>query len=639
MISSLRKALRRQRQRRAGALKHRRKTIRFWRVVAGLLGGLLLAAASTRAAQEAPEPRTVLYLEWGEAGRPAGQAMTHGFRETLHRESPEPVAVHSVGLELEQLRGPDHEAAIRDYLSRRYHGETLAAVVALGDSTVRCVLDWHAALWPGVPVVTGMVDPELARRVDEHPEMTGFTARIDVDGTLDVALALLPETKRVAVAAGSDSYVAVIERALAARRDQLEVIRLVDLSMAETERRVATLPSDAIVFYGAINRDGTGQAFTAARALERLAPMSNRPIFGFPSTYLGHGIVGGPILDLEMVGAEAARLLLRVLAGEPPRSVPVFEADTTRLLFDGRQLDRWGLSDSRLPAGSRVLFRKSTVWADYKEAILGGLAALTLQTVLIVALLAAMRRMRRAEAQLRGISGRLLAAQEDERRRIAQELHDDVSQRLALFAIELDQLAPGNSPSDADTRERARALGAKARSLSTEVHEIAYELHPAILDQLGLVPALRQFADQLSSRHGIPIGVAETEWPADVPRDVALVLYRVIQEALQNAMKHSWASEVRVALRGAPGGVSLTVSDSGRGFDPAVLGARGLGLAGMKERLRLVGGQLCIDSAVPGGTVIAAFVPIRTPPAPVEEEAFRADRIAHPDGKAPHPAR
>ena len=251
----------------------RTRTIPPRRIAAGLLGGLLLATAAVRAAPEAPEPRAVLFLEWGESGRPAGQALTRGFRETLLRESPEPVAVHSLGLELDRLGGPDAEAAIRDYLSRRYRATTLAAVVAVGNQTVRCVLDWKATLWPGVPIAAAMMDLDLASRVDEHPEMTGFTVHLDVDGTLDVALALLPETKRVAVAAGSDSYLAVIERALAARRNQLEVIDLVDLSMAETERRVAALPPDAIVFYGAINRDGAGQAFTAVRALERLAPV------------------------------------------------------------------------------------------------------------------------------------------------------------------------------------------------------------------------------------------------------------------------------------------------------------------------------------------------------------------------------
>ena len=321
--------------------------------------------------------------------------------------------------------------------------------------------------------------------------------------------------------------------------------------------------------------------------------------------------------------------------------MPVFEGGVSRPLFDGRQLDRWGLSDSRLPPGSQVLFRPLTTWQRHKGEILWILAALATQSVFIVALFAAVRRRRRAEAQLRGVSARLLTAQEEERSRIAQELHDDVSQRLALLAIELDELGPQGTPSAADTRERAKVLGAKARTLSTEVHQIAYELHPAILDQLGLVPALRQFADQIATRHGIAIDVTETAWPSRVPRDVALVLYRIGQEALQNATKHSGAGEVHVSLRGSPPGVTLMVSDAGGGFDADARSARGqLGLVGMKERLRLVDGQLRIDSSASAGTVVAAFVPVNAPfSPPVENEPVDADQIANADGKAPHPAR
>jgi signal transduction histidine kinase len=549
------------------------------------------------------------------------------------------VAVHSVGLELERLGGPEHEAAIRDYLHRRYGTERLDAVVVLGDPAVRCVLDWQATLWPGVPVVAALVDPVLARRVDEHPEMTGFTVRIDIDGTLDAALALLPETKRLAWVAGADDYRGVVDRVLAERRDRLDVIELVDLPIAETEDRLASLPPDTIVLYTAINRDGAGQAFTSVRALERLAPVTNRPIFSYPGTYLGHGIVGGSIVDLEAVGREAAHLALRVLSGESPAAMPVFEADLTRLLFDGRQMDRWGLSDSRLPAGSRVLFRKRTMWDDHKGTLLAALGGLGVQSVLIVALFVAMRRRRRAENQLRRLSGRMLSAQEGERRRIAQELHDDVSQRLALFAIELDELSSRSSGSDSGSRGQAGALSAKARSLSTDVHHIAYELHPAILDQLGLVPALRQFADQIATRHGIAVEVTEADWPRELPRDVSIALYRTVQEALQNVVKHSGAGEARVALRGSRKGVTLMVSDSGCGFDPEAAGVRmRLGLAGMRERLRLVRGELCIDSSPSDGTVVAAGIPVEALVPPPTVEPPEDDEITT-DVETPHPAR
>jgi signal transduction histidine kinase len=233
----------------------------------------------------------------------------------------------------------------------------------------------------------------------------------------------------------------------------------------------------------------------------------------------------------------------------------------------------------------------------------------------------------------------MLSAQEGERRRIAQELHDDVSQRLALFAIELDELCSRSSSSDSGSRAQAGALSAKARSLSTDVHHIAYELHPAILDQLGLVPALRQFADQIATRHGIAVEVTEADWPRELPRDVSIALYRTVQEALQNVVKHSGAGEARVALQGSRKGVTLMVSDSGRGFDPEAAGVRmRLGLAGMRERLRLVRGELCIDSSASDGTVVAAGIPVEALAPPLTAESPTDDEITT-DVETPHPAR
>ena len=161
----------------------------------------------------------------------------------------------------------------------------------------------------------------------------------------------------------------------------------------------------------------------------------------------------------------------------------------------------------------------------------------------------------RPRARLRHLSGRLITAQEEERSRIARDLHDDASQRLALLAIELDQL-------------QAQALADSARALSADLHRMAHQLHPAILDQLGLLPAARRFAAELAARHGVAVEVSSEGWPEALPRDVALVLYRVMQEALQNAVKHSGAARIEVAFRASGPELTLRVADQGRGFAP-----------------------------------------------------------------------
>lgn len=233
-------------------------------------------------------------------------------------------------------------------------------------------------------------------------------------------------------------------------------------------------------------------------------------------------------------------------------------------------------------------------WQEHRAVVVAAGVALLLQSLAITSLLIERRRRLSAEARLRQLSGRLIAAQEEERSRLARDLHDDASQRLALLAIELDQLP-------------ARELAESARALSGDLHRMAHQLHPAILDQLGLLPAARRFGEELQARHGISVEVTGDRWPERLPREAALVLYRVMQEGLQNAIKHSGAARVDVTFSGRGDELLLRVADRGRGFDPEQLfGAAGLGLAGMSERLRLVGGGLRVESSPDRGTILEA---------------------------------
>jgi signal transduction histidine kinase len=244
------------------------------------------------------------------------------------------------------------------------------------------------------------------------------------------------------------------------------------------------------------------------------------------------------------------------------------------------------------------------------------------------------RRRRRAESNLRRLSGRLLTAQEEERRRIARDLHDDVGQRLALLAIEAEEL-PARPPASPDgIGNRARDLATKAQGLASDIHRIAYELHPARLEHLGFPAAVRRFVEELRNRHGLAVDVVETDWPRDVPPDVALCLYRVTQEALQNVVRHSGAREARVSLEGHPDRLAVTVSDTGVGFEAGTRRAdRGLGLTGMQERLRLVGGTLVIDTTPRRGTRIQARVPRGVSPAATYDAEPGEDHA-----EAPRPA-
>jgi PAS domain S-box-containing protein len=223
------------------------------------------------------------------------------------------------------------------------------------------------------------------------------------------------------------------------------------------------------------------------------------------------------------------------------------------------------------------------------------------------------------QRELQLLTGRLLEAQEAERRRVARELHDDVNQSLALLTLEVDALARSCGEAPARAAEQAGQVAARLRELSSSVHDLSHRLHPSKLEHLGLVAAVGALCRELRQGHGLEVAFTPAPEPGDFPADVALCLYRIVQEALRNVIRHSGSRRAAVELTAADGAVCLRVSDDGSGFNPQAV-ADGLGLVSMRERLNLVGGLLTIESHPSGGTRIVARIP-PSPSAPSETVA------------------
>lgn len=216
-----------------------------------------------------------------------------------------------------------------------------------------------------------------------------------------------------------------------------------------------------------------------------------------------------------------------------------------------------------------------------------------------------------AEEALSTVSSRLIEAQEAERARIGRELHDNIGQRLALQALTLGQLKALASDDSSEIRRFVDVLQRQTAELRADVQALSHELHSARLQHLGVVAAMKGFCDELSEQQNVLIDFGHTGVPRNVPPAISLCLFRVLQEALHNAIRHSNARRFDVHLSGTTGAVQLAVRDEGRGFDPeAAVRGRGLGLTSMKERLKLVGGELIIESRVKQGTAVVARVPI-----------------------------
>lgn len=220
-----------------------------------------------------------------------------------------------------------------------------------------------------------------------------------------------------------------------------------------------------------------------------------------------------------------------------------------------------------------------------------------------------------AENTLRLLGGRLIAAQEEERKRIARDLHDDLNQRMALLSIGLEQVGQMLGGDNTDgLADRVNGLQKKALSISTEIHRMSYNLHPSKLEHLGLVPALNSFCYELSQSRGIEIEFSHKNVPSNLPPDTTLCIFRIAQEGLQNAAKHSGVSHFDIRLEGSEKSIELTISDEGCGFElNSKQMTKGLGFIGIKERLRLVGGDMNIESGPGRGTRIVVSVPVNDP--------------------------
>jgi signal transduction histidine kinase len=232
-----------------------------------------------------------------------------------------------------------------------------------------------------------------------------------------------------------------------------------------------------------------------------------------------------------------------------------------------------------------------------------------------------------AEEALSSVSRRLIEAQELERARIARDLHDDLSQRMALISISLAQFEHGMPDISSPARQQMRKIAEVVTEVSSEIHNLSHQLHPSKLDTLGLVASLEGLCRESSQQHNLGVQFVYHDIPGQIPKDVNLCLFRIVQEALRNVVKHSGAAEARVELYGHGDRIDLCISDSGAGFSTeSAKGDAGLGLISMHERVRLVRGHLSVESEPSRGTRIRVRVPLFATKAGVksEEKALKA---------------
>ena len=310
-------------------------------------------------------------------------------------------------------------------------------------------------------------------------------------------------------------------------------------------------------------------------------------------------LVGMSIFDFVATDSEREELrdYLNHLVNEQPPPTPYFRQKQTK---KGRTIDVQVAWAYKRDAQGRVTGFTSVI-TDVTERKHAQAALRDNQAEL-----------ERSRLELQALAGRLLTAQEDERRRISRELHDDINQRLALLTLEMEVLHQQLPRSRRATAERLGTLRDRVVELSDDVHRLAYQLHASILDDLGLPAALRSDVADFTRREGITVELQQPHVTEPIPPDVASCLYRVAQEALRNVAKHARAAHVTVSLESVTAGIKLAIADSGVGFD-ALCSQRhrsGLGVVGMQERVRLVNGRFSLTSHPGQGTRVEVWAPL-----------------------------
>jgi PAS domain S-box-containing protein len=703
---------------------------------------VLLACLLAQSTDAVPvkEVRRVLILHALGFSSPASILVDEEIRAALDK-APYQIELYSESMQGILFSDPVSQRELAQGYIRKYRDRRQDVVIAVSPTPIKFMARSGEKFAPTTPVVICAGSEDQLEGVMLDARFTGAWRIVEAAKTLEAALQLLPDTRHVVVVGGGvypydKRLVAIVREQLHSYESRFEVTYLTNLEMPALLEQLKRLPKHSIVLYTAISQDAAGTRFLdETQSLPLVVGAANAPVFVMEDTFVGQGTIGGYVTSYGDEGRVAGQLAVRILKGEKPQDIPIVN-DTNLYMFDWRALQRWGISENRLPSGSIVLNRKPSVWDAYRNYIIGTIFVVFAETLLVFALLWQRARRREVERSLReseerfrlvadtapaliwmsgwdkkctffnrgwlnftgrpidlelgdgwaegvhaedlqrcqdtytqafdrreqfrreyrlrrhdgeyrwildigvprlddegsfvgyigscvdltdrklaetalaSVSRRMIEAQEQERTRIARELHDDVGQRLALFSINLAQLHQGPSNA-AEIRSRAAELTNQISDIATDVQALSHRLHSSKLEYLGLATAMRSFCQEFGEQQKVEIDFEAHDLPSALSPEISLCFFRVLQEALHNSVKYSGVRHFEVRSWATPNEVHLTVSDFGCGFDVETAKAgRGLGLISMDERLKILNGTLSIESQLKRGTTVHAFVPL-----------------------------
>lgn len=567
---------------------------------------LLLVSAAMGASR-----KNVLILHEGSRLLPYQVLMAHEMQKDLTSTASLDVDIFEEYLDNWRLNADMSRSA--GALDVKYSGKKFDLIVADGSGALQLLLDHPPDILRDTPVIfVSVADFLLPPKLPSY--VTGISTHVDYTETLRLAQALQPGLQHVyyidSEPLTDTAKNEMLQSEFRSLRNQLDIVFWEQDALGELLRKVNNLPPHSAVLFDTYYADPDGQTYIPAQICALIATSANAPVYTTYQTMIGTGAVGGVVVDFEAIGRQASRIVLQILHGAKISDFPV-ERSRNEAMIDWRQFERFGLPASALPDSATVLYREPPIWVLYKWYFIGGGLVILVQLILILKLAIEGKKRKASEKSARELAGRLIHAQEQERRRIAGELHDDVSQRLALVCLQIDTLRLSPPASREDLIRELSVLYDETDLISSDIHQFSHELHPSILEKLGLGSALRRYCSEFSTHRKIAVNIQISGKELPVNQETALALFRVGQECLTNVAKHSEASSCEVTLNYKNDRVTLDIEDQGNGFESAGLREKsGLGIESMRERLRSVGGTMRIESIPHRGTKVHAQAPI-----------------------------
>lgn len=607
---------------------------RLWRIAA-----LTLALSTYVCPAEAqPQPRrTVLVVHWSPEEFPINPRRDAAIREVLLAPS-ETIDYFAEYLESDRFAEPQASRSLRDYIQEKYQGRRIDLVVAVTDVALQFVLQYRNDLFPSAPIVfAGFFPPAEEIRLAE-PGITGAVMAEGYEETLALALRLHPSTTQVLVVAKwPELRFDSLQTDLRAFESRARIRYLTQEPLPDVLKAVRAAPRNSLVLFIRYADDSSGASPTNDEAARMIAEAAAVPVYGVAESNIGGGVVGGAVLSPETVGKRVGEIAGRILHGARPQDIPIEKTAVTPT-FDWRQLRRWGVAESALPAGSVVRFREFSAWERYRTAIILTAGVLVLQSMLIASLVFERRRRRLAEI--------------DSRRHLAAMAHLD--RRAAMGELATSLAHELNQPLNAILQNAGVAnMLLSANTVPPELGEMADIINDIRKDDIRASEVIRRMRGLLQKHelesHPVNLNEVAQETVAIVgpdarSRDVQLEmdltdrvrpimgdrvhLQQVILNLLINAMDAvgtmpSERRRVRLCSTQSNGEVRLAVTDSGIGipadrisaiFEPFYTtkeaGGMGMGLAIARSIIEAHAGRIAADNNADGGATVWFSVPI-----------------------------